>query len=392
MGIIQAFRMAMKSILANKVRSFLTMLGVIVGVSSVIAAVAFAQGSTKSISDSIKGLGSNLIQITINPRGGNRGVSFEQLQELGFKNEDSILAIAPTINASVTAKFGAQTHDTSIIGTTREYELIRNVHPQDGRFILTVDTDYRQRVAVIGTAVVKNLFADQDPIGQKISLNGHSFKVVGVLQQRANGTDLSEDDQIIIPVTVAQRMTKNAIIRNFSIQATNEGTVNLAMEKLNSFLFRIYQNETAYRVFNQAQILSTLDTTTAAMTAILAGIATISLVVGGIGIMNIMLVSVTERTKEIGIRKAIGAKKRDILTQFLIEAIMVTGIGGIIGILTGLGMIKFVIGGLGLVPEVYSLTWIVISFGISLITGVIFGLYPAYKAANLNPIEALRFD
>ncbi len=392
MGIIQAYKLAIASILSAKVRSFLTMLGVIVGVGSVIVAVGFAQGSTKSISDQIKGLGSNLIQITINTRGGNRGVTLDQLLDFSDQHADSIAALAPTMSASVTAKYGTKTHDTTINGTSQEYSLIRNLKVQEGRFIQSIDVDLRQKVAVVGTAIVNDIFIDQDPIGEKIILNGQVFTVIGVLEQKANGQDSSDDDQIVIPISVAQRLSNQSVIRNFSIQAVDAAQVDAVMTQLNTFLYGIYQSSSAFRVFNQAQILSTLDTVTGTLTVILSGIAMISLVVGGIGIMNIMLVSVTERTKEIGIRKAIGAKKRDILMQFLIEAMVVTGIGGLLGIGIGLGVIKFVIGGLGIVPEVYSITWILLSFGISIAVGIIFGLFPAYRAANLSPVEALRFE
>jgi putative ABC transport system permease protein len=182
------------------------------------------------------------------------------------------------------------------------------------------------------------------------------------------------------------------VIRNFSVQATTGEAVDAVMTKINELLTKIYKNTTSFRVFNQAQMLSTLNSVTGSMMMILGGIATISLVVGGIGIMNIMLVSVTERTREIGIRKAIGAKKKNIMIQFLIEALMVTGMGGVIGVLLGLSIIKFIISGVFKYPEVYSLPWITVSFGVSLLVGIIFGLFPAYKAANLSPIEALRFE
>lgn len=393
MGIFQAYRMALKSVLSNKVRAFLTMLGVIIGVGAVIAAVAFAQGSTKSITDSLQGLGTNLIQISITGRNSNRSVTYSDLQDFADKNSDTIAALAPTISGSVTVKFGDKTSDTtSLIGTSQEYETIKSVHVQSGRFLLTIDADCRQKVALIGTTVVNELFGGIDPLGQTIKINGMVFTVVGVLQERANSQTSSDDDQVIIPVTVAQRLMKSGPIRNFSVQAATPEAVNTVMDKLNAFLTKIYNDSNKFRVFNQEQMLSTLSSVTGIMMGVLGGIATISLVVGGIGIMNIMLVSVTERTREIGIRKAIGAKRRSILIQFLIEALMVTGIGGLMGVLLGISIIKFIIGGFNIVPEVYSITWMLLSFGISLVVGVIFGLFPAFKAANLNPIEALRFE
>lgn len=392
MGFLQAYKMAVKSIRNNKVRSFLTMLGVIIGVSSVIVAVAFAQGSTKSVTDSISQLGTNLIQINIVGRNSNRSISYEDLKKFSEENSEEIAAIAPQVTSSGTVKYGTKNTETSIIGTSPEYEEIKSIHVQSGRFILDMDVDYLQKVALVGTAVVNEIFEGQNPIGKNIKINGQIFKVVGVLEERGNGQDQSEDDQIIIPVTVSQRLMQSAVIRNFSIKATTPETIDRAMEKLNALLFKVYKDENAYRVFNQAEALSTLNEVTDSMTAVLAGIAAISLIVGGIGIMNIMLVSVTERTREIGIRKAIGAKRKNILVQFLIEAVLVTGIGGCIGVLIGVGIIRFIIDGMDLAPAVYSVPWMVLSFGISLLVGVIFGMFPAYKAASLNPIEALRHE
>lgn len=384
--------MAMKSILGGKVRSFLTMLGVIIGVAAVISAVAFAQGSTKQVTDSIQSLGTNLVQIMITGRNSNRNVSYNQLMEFVEENRDSIKALAPQTSGNVTAKAGNKSTSTNLIGTTPEYEEIRSVHVQSGRFLLSYDIDYNQRVVLIGTYLANELFEGVNPVGQKIKLNGQVFTVVGVLQERASSQESTDDDQVIIPVTVAQRLMKSAVIRNFSVQTTSEDVIDSVIEKLEAFLLKIYKDENSFRVFNQSQMLETLNSVTGTMMVILGGIAAISLIVGGIGIMNIMLVSVTERTREIGIRKAIGANKKDILVQFLIEALMVTGMGGIIGILLGVAVIKFIIGGLNIVPAVYSTFWMGLSFGISLIVGVIFGMFPAYKAANLNPIDALKYE
>ncbi|HHV99640.1 MAG TPA: FtsX-like permease family protein [Clostridiaceae bacterium] len=392
MGFAQAFKMAVKSIFSNKVRSFLTMLGVIIGVGSVIAAVALAQGSTKQITDSIQGLGTNLIHITIMGRNSNRNVTYDKLQEFAENNKEEVTYIVPQINGNATVKVGTKTRNTSLIGTSPEYEHMMSKHPQAGRFLSSFDIDYMQKVAVIGTAVANDVFEGKNPVGQKIKIDGQVFKVVGVLEEKAGGQDQSDDDQIIIPINVAQRLSRNSVIRNFTVQASTPEAVDSVMEKLNAFLTKIYGDENAFLVLNQAQILSMLDDVTGIMMIVLGGIAAISLVVGGIGIMNIMLVSVSERTREIGIRKAIGAKRRNILIQFLIEAIMVTGIGGIIGVLLGVSIIRFVIGSIDLITPVYSPFWILFSFGISLAVGVVFGMFPAYKASKLNPIEALRFE
>lgn len=392
MGFFQAYKMALKSIASNKVRSFLTMLGVIIGVGSVITAVAFAQGSTKSITDQIEGLGSNLITISITGRNSNRNITYSELQTFSANNPDEISMLAPVVSSNMTLKVGTKNRTTSVIGTSEDYENIKSRHVQSGRFILSFDNDYKLKTAIIGTAVANDLFEGQNPIGQTMKINGEIFTVVGLLQEIANSQDSSEDDTVIIPVTVAQRLSRNANIRSFLVEATDATKVDAAMVKLKAYLLNIYSSENAFNVSNQAQILESLNSITGTLMVVLGGIAAISLIVGGIGIMNIMLVSVTERTREIGIRKAIGAKRKNIMVQFLIEAIMITGIGGLTGIGIGLFCIKFIIGGFNITTPVYSPFWIMLSFGISLGVGIVFGLFPAYKAARLNPIEALRFE
>ncbi|KAF0193650.1 MAG: putative ABC transport system permease protein [Bacteroidetes bacterium] len=394
MGFMEAYKMAIKSILSKKGRSILTMLGVIIGVCAVIAAVAYAQGTTKNITDSISSMGANLIQINITGRGSNRQVNYEQLRTLSQKNSDIISGIAPQLSSSgTTVKKGSLSmQTTTMLGTSPEYEKINSRPVSTGRFLMDSDIDNRSKVAVIGTAVVNTLFPGEDPFGQKIKINGTIFTVIGVLSELQSGQTNTQDDYIIIPITVAQRLGRNTAIRNFSVQAVDAEDVAAAVEKLDVFLMDIYKSENAYRVTNSEQMLETLSEVTGTMMAMLGGIAAISLVVGGIGIMNIMLVSVTERTREIGIRKAIGAKRKKIMVQFLIEAIMITGLGGLLGVLLGAGVIKFIFGGFNLVPEAYSPFWMITSFGISLVVGVVFGMFPAVKAANLNPIEALRFE
>jgi len=386
-----AFKMAIKSILSNKLRSFLTMLGVIIGIWAVIAVVGLAQGSTKSITDRLQRLGTNLIQINITGRNSNRNVTYEELQQFAEQHAEDIEAIAPTVSSSVTLKYGTNTHDTTLIGTTADYSTVRDVNVSSGRFILPIDVDYRQKVALVGTYIVKDLFNGQNPIGKKIKINGQIFTVVGVLEERANSQQQSDDDQVIVPVTVAQRLTRNAIIRNFAIKITDGNRSEAVMNYLNDFLMKIYNDSTAFRVFNTAQLLDTLNSVTQTLTLMLAGIAAISLIVGGIGIMNIMLVSVTERTREIGIRKAIGAKRRNILVQFLIEASVVTGFGGVVGIILGFVTIR-AMSKLNIATAIFSIPWAILAFTISLAIGIVFGLFPASKASRLNPIEALRYE
>jgi putative ABC transport system permease protein len=394
MGFLEAYKMAIKSIISKKGRSILTMLGVIIGVGAVIAAVAYAQGTTKNITDSISSRGTNLVQIMITGRGSNRNVTYDQLKGFASENSDIIGGVAPSITSQgATIKYGSQSmRTTTVLGTTPEYAAINSRGVTSGRYLLDTDVDQRQRVAVIGSAVVNELFAGKDPLGQKIKINGYIFTVVGVLETIASGETRTDDDYAVIPVTVAQRIGRNTAIRNFSVEAVETKDVGTVVTKLEEFLYGIYRNENAYMVMNSEQMLQTLNEVTGTMMALLGGIAAISLIVGGIGIMNIMLVSVTERTREIGIRKAIGAKRKNILIQFLIEAVVVTGLGGLLGIALGVLVIKFIFGGFNIVPEAYSMPWMVISFGISLVVGVVFGMFPALKASNLNPIEALRFE
>ena len=338
-------------------------------------------------------MGTNLIQVTINGRGSNRTVSYEDLQELAAKEDSGIGYIAPNVSGSVTVKYGTNSVSTTLNGTSPEYADIKNTTVQSGRFILSFDVKSMQKVVVIGTYIASELFEDTNPVGQKMKINGEIFKVVGVLTEKDGGEESSDDDTIIVPYTVAQRLAKSARITSYLVGATTAEDVETATTNIKTFLTKIFTDDSrGYRVSSQEEMISTLSDVTGSMMVILGGIAAISLVVGGIGIMNIMLVSVTERTREIGIRKAIGAKRRSILVQFLIEAAVVTGIGGILGVVLGVSVIYFIIGGLDITTPVYSPFWMILSFGISLVVGVIFGMFPAYKAASLNPIEALRFE
>ena len=391
MNFLQSLKMAITSIFSNKGRSFLTMLGVIIGVAAVIAATGFAMGSTASITESIESLGSNKLTVSISDRTSNRDIDYEDFKEFTDANADLISQMAPTVNGSSTIKYQTTSSEgVSVIGTSPDYADINNMHVQEGRYILELDMVYRQRIAVIGTAVADEFFAGVNPIGETIKIDGNPFTVVGILEEKNGGQADGEDDVIIIPVTTAQRVYKSATIRTFTVLVKDSEKVNETQTLIEDFLFETYQTEDAYRVFNSAQILSTLEDITGTMALILGGIAVISLLVGGIGIMNIMLVSVTERTREIGIRKAIGARKSSIMNQFIIEALVITGLGGIIGIAVGIGTIFLIIS--NFVPPVVDPMWVFLSFGFSLFIGLVFGIFPAYKAANLNPIEALRYE
>jgi len=389
MNILFAYKMAIQSIIDNKIRSLLTMLGVIIGVAAVIVAVGFAEGSMKTITNKVEGMGSNTVTAYITSRSATSGVTIEDLEKLD-KNNDNIVSIAPYIIKTDIVKSGKNSKNTYITGTSSNYEEVQGTTVSSGRFINDNDIIKSLKVAVIGTAVENELFPTEDPIGKEISINGVKFTVIGVMGAVANGAEGTDDDIVLIPITVAQRVLKISQITTFMVSASSKETVDLVMSQVQNFLYKIYNDDSKYIVFSQEAILSVLGDISDVMSLVLGSIAAIALVVGGIGIMNIMLVSVSERTKEIGIRKAIGATNRDILVQFLIESLVIAGIGGIIGIIIAILIIKFGIGSTGLIEPVYSIPWIIAAFTICLTIGIIFGLIPANKAAKLNPIDALR--
>lgn len=384
-----AYKMAIKSILNNKVRSALTMLGVIIGVSAVITSVGFAQGSMQSITNLVEGMGTNVVTAMIIDMSQSKSLSVDDLNTL-VKDSEYINSVSPYIVTKGVVKYRTESKSTTIAGTNETYIDMGDVTMHRGRFITRGDMENNQKVAVIGASVQKKLFAEEDPIGKSIKINGTNFTVVGLLTEKMNSADNTDDDMVVIPVNVAQRTLKIKNVTMFMASASSSDTVDLAMNQIEKFLYGIYRDSSKYICFTQESILGVLGNISSIMMLIMGSIATISLVVGGIGIMNIMLVSVSERTREIGIRKAIGAKRRDILIQFLIEALMLTGIGGIIGILLGVAIITFVIGAIDMITPVYSIPWIIASFTIALTIGVVFGIFPAQKAAKLNPIDALR--
>ncbi len=386
-----AYKMAIKSILNNKVRSALTMLGVIIGVAAVIAAVGFAQGSMQSVTDMVEGMGTNVVTAMIIDKSQTKNISTDDLNRLA-ESSDYIDSISPYIMTSGIVKSKNDSKSTNIIGTNSSYIDMGNVKLEEGRFISESDLENNMRVAVIGTAVIDKLFEDSPVIGEEIKINGSNFTVIGYLEEKMNGAEGTDDDMVIIPVNVAQRTLKIKNVTMFMASANDSDIVDLAMRQVEDFLYSVYKDEDKYMCFTQESVLGILGDISNIMMIILGSIATISLVVGGIGIMNIMFVSVSERTREIGIRKAIGAKKNDILVQFLIEALMLTGIGGLIGVVLGVLVIKYVIGSFEMITPVYSVPWMIASFTISLVIGVVFGIFPAYKAARLNPIEALRSE
>jgi len=388
MKFTQAIKMAISSILSNKIRSFLTMLGVIIGVTAVITLIALGQGSTRLVSSQIESLGTNLIVINITG-GRNRSITREDLERI--KEISGVSEIAPVLSGGVTVKAGNMNANTSLEATTPGYQQVRNTYVQLGRFLLQNDLDMRFRVAVVGVDVADELFGRRDVIGEEISINGVEFTIIGILEEKGSSVAGSDDNRVIIPLTTGQRLLRNMEVRTFYVSTQSPDAVNRVVGEIERFLTRKFNDENSFRVFNQTQLLSTINEATATLTMMLSGIAGISLLVGGIGIMNIMLVSVTERTREIGIRKAIGAKKRDILVQFLIESAVISGLGGVLGIIVGFMGANFLSSILN-IPVAISADVVLLATGFSVGVGIIFGLYPASKAASLNPIDALRYE
>lgn len=388
MSFLLSFRMAISSILSNKLRTFLTMLGVIIGVSAVIIAVGFAEGSTKSITSNIESIGTNMLTVNLMGRRTSSITYDDVAKELD--KIDELDGYAPVLNGSVYVKNSKNTSiSTNYVGTSETYATVQDKTVQEGRFLTSFDIKGSLNVAVVGTYVANELFLDGDAVGSYLKFNSKSFKIVGILTQTEDGEEGTADDTIIIPYTVAQRISRAGAVSTVYVRAKDADNVDVIKEDIENVLYGLYENEDYYRVTSQQAMLETLSSVTDTLSIVLAGIAAISLVVGGIGIMNIMIVSVTERTREIGIRKAIGARKINILIQFLIESLIITLLGGVTGILIGcLGIT--IIGKLDLVPAVYSIKWIIISLVVSLMIGIVFGLFPAYKAAKMDPIKALR--
>ena len=375
----------------HQVRSFLTMLGVIIGVFAVVALVSLGQGAGDTVTEQVQGMGSNLITVFVSGRGAKTALTMEEVA--GLEEKAGVQAAVPIISAQATLKHGTKTAVYTVEGSTPAYQEVRAHYPQAGRFLVPNDVTYRQNVAVLGTEVVEELFPAGEPVGQEIRINGTPFTVVGVLTAKGYGMMGSDDAKVIIPVSTARRLFQSPGVQTVYIQAESPQSVDRAMAAIEASLKYQFRDEDAYTVFNQAQILDVVSQVMATMTLLLGGIAGISLLVGGIGIMNIMLVSVTERTREIGIYKALGAKRRDILFQFLVESAVISSIGGIIGMLCGYGLVKLLNSLIDL-PAAFSLQVVVVALLFSLFVGIFFGIYPANKAARLpsTPCARNRWD
>ena len=393
--IYQSFKMAVKAIAGNKMRSFLTILGVVIGVVAIVVLVSIGQGANSSVVESIEGMGTNLITANINARRMNP-IDLDSLNELA--QNEAISYVAPIASVSGTVKAGTTTYDDGVVqGTTPGYESIRNWTVAEGRFLQQPDIDNRSFVAVIGSEAATEMYGTTHAVGETFSLNGYTLTVVGVLAQVGSSASGSNNNQILIPFTLAQRLSNQTSISSFYVSAASSSQVEQAQAAVESYLEKAFTNYntnsfgTQYSVFNQSEMLSTLSETTNTLTLMLGGIAAISLLVGGIGIMNIMLVSVSERTREIGIRKAIGAARGNILMQFLIESLVVSLMGGLLGLAISVAAVKALAPVLQMTLTIpVNVAWMAIGF--SVFIGVVFGMYPANKASKLRPIEALHYE
>ena len=401
----ESMRMALTALLANKLRSLLTMLGIIIGVGAVIAMISVGMGVRKNVTDSIASLGSNMLVIM--PGSANRGgVRSAAGSTITLKYDDAeairkrvrnIDYVSPTVSGSYQTVYGNQNWNSSVTGVTPDYMSIQSLKVQSGSFITESDMSKRNRVAVIGTTVASNLFGTENPVGKNIRVNNAPYKIIGVLAakgQSSMGRD--QDDVVIIPLTTAQeRMLGITYVQSINVQVASQDKMEQAQSEIETLLRQRHRitggKEDDFTVRNLTSLMETMSQTTGMITLLLGSIAGISLIVGGIGIMNIMMVSVTERTREIGIRKALGATFRNIMMQFLIESVVISVIGGMIGIVLGCAA-SMAISVVGDFSTVITIAPILISFFFSVGIGLFFGIYPARKAAKLDPIEALRYE
>lgn len=389
---IQSFKMSMKSILGNKGRSALTMLGIIIGCASVIILTGIGGGATKSITDSISDMGVNRITVSMTRgRGSSRSIDIDDMTEYLEENPDKVMYMSPYLSQTATIKKGTVNTMTNVDACGVDYEYINNVELDSGRFFSDNDIQNRKKVCIVGTYQVMEFFGGMNPVGESIKINGDLFEIIGVYKESGDSTEMSADNKVTIPYTTAMRFFKTKNIQTFYFWTVSEDVVEYVTNDLKRYITKSLGTDEGFSVSNLTSLLDTMDEMTGIMNTMLAGIAGISLIVGGIGIMNIMTVSVSERTREIGIRKAIGARTTDILLQFLIEAVVLSGLGGVIGIIFGIGagtLVKSV----SSIVYVTQSDMVLMSFIFSLAVGIIFGIAPAKKAARLNPIEALRSE
>jgi putative ABC transport system permease protein len=402
MNPFETFRVAFEAILSNKVRSGLTMLGVIIGVMAVILLVSIGEGARTYITKELTGLGTNLLIITpgkTSTSGGFHPPSAGTVRKLSYDDAVSLKRRAWLLTDAVPIVFGTgrikyenRGRDTSIIGTTNEFERVRNLFVDTGTFVSQGDVDSKAKVVVLGRRVKDELFGEESPLGKIVRLADARYRVVGVMRKKGTSLGWDIDDVVFIPVTSGQELFDTDGLFEILASTPRAEDVDRAIAQVKTILIRRHAHKEDFTIQTQGAILETMTTILGVLTAVLGGIAGISLLVGGIGIMNIMLVSVRERTREIGIRKALGARNRDIMAQFIVEAITLSGAGGIIGIFTGVGIALIIPLFVTVLPTSVSAWSIIMAFTFSVAVGVFFGVYPARKAALQDPIQALRYE
>ncbi len=402
MNFIETFLVAFEAILSNKVRSGLTMLGVIIGVLAVILLVSIGEGAQAYITKQLTGLGTNLLIIQpgkTSTRGGFHPPSAGTVRKLTYADSEALRRRAWLLTDAVPLVFGTGNikyenlaRDTMVIGTTPEFQRVRNLYVGIGRYIAQEDVDTKAKVIVLGTKVKDALFGSNNPLGKIVTLSDARYRVVGVMQRRGTSLGMDLDDIVFIPVTSGQELFDTDALFEIIASTPHAEDVDRAIAQIKDILIRRHAHKEDFTIQTQGAMLATMNTILGVLTAVLGGIAGISLVVGGIGIMNIMLVSVRERTREIGIRKALGARNRDIMAQFLIEAVTLSGAGGLIGIAIGVGLALLIPVFVPALPTRVSAWSIIMAFTFSAAVGIFFGVYPARKAALQDPIQALRYE
>jgi putative ABC transport system permease protein len=407
--LFMVIRVSIESLTGHKLRSFLTMLGVVIGVGAVIALVAVGQGAQAQVVSQFASLGANMLTVQAGSdsqfsRGGLR----QTVRALNASDVDAIKGLATTValvspeyNANATVTYQGKTTSTSVTGVTAEYAPVRNWAVSLGRFITAEDDTNMASVAILGQMTVQTLFgsATANPVGETIRINRQSYEVIGVLKAKGQSGASNQDNVVMIPLHTAQLKlggAGTASLRTIALQVRSAGEMDLAQAQVTAILNSLHGIQPGansdFTVRNQSDIVATVEQTTSTFTTLLGSIAAISLLVGGIGIMNIMLVSVTERTREIGVRKAVGAKRGDILVQFLTEATVLSVLGGVIGVAAGVGAAQLISPLLGTSKALVTPQSVIMALAVSLGIGIFFGFYPANRAAGLNPIDALRYE
>jgi len=379
--------MSLRALAANRMRTLLTMLGIIIGVAAVIALVSAGQGAQRMVSDQIDSMGTNLIIVT--PIGATR-FEVEDAQYLLGRVEE-LSAVMPVVQLSAEVSRRSNSATVLVQGVTQDFPQIRSFWPARGRFLIESDVTQRRRVCVVGQTVVEEIFEGEDPIGEVLTVRGQPFTVVGVMEEKGETFGSDQDNVVLVPVTTLQRLAGTRYVSAFYAQVRHLDQTDAAVSSIKTVFDSRHRRAGTVQVSSQAQLRDTVSTITQTFTILLAAIAGISLLVGGIGIMNIMLVSVTERTREIGLRKAVGAKSLDVMFQFLVESSMLSGIGGVFGIILGSAGSR-VLARYGGWASYTSPSAVLMALGFSVAVGMFFGIYPAARASKMDPIYCLRYE